>query len=356
MNDYNEDTDEKIDEAASKILADLRAGLADNSTDISPKTAKLLNLDEIAKKDVDEMTSKEKIDGFCGALVVGNHALLKALSEGTDGAGGYTVPDEVYRDVVRELTDSNVMRNEVTIVPMRTDVLKIPKLTSGPLIAWGSENATISTTTAQFSQSTLTAKKMSGIMYLSSELQEDANIDVSKLIIKLFAERIADEEDRVITAGNGTTQPQGFQTAGTISTISCSGNLTFDDIIDLIYGLPAKYEKKAKFYIHRNNIKELRKLKDAQNRYLWMDNVVPNQPATFYGRPIVECNYLPESEIYYGDLRMGYWLGDKKRIQVKVSTDTSEAFLKDQIAIRVTERIGGNLVLPSAMRCLNNIP
>jgi len=57
----------------------------------------------------------------------------------------------------------------------------------------------------------------------------------------------------------------------------------FDDIINLIYLLPSKYRANAKFLVHNSNIREMRKLKDSQNRYLWNEAVAPGQPATFYG-------------------------------------------------------------------------
>jgi len=56
--------------------------------------------------------------------------------------------------------------NEVTVVPMKRDVMKIPTLESGPKVTWTLENATKSTTTAHFNEATLTARKMAAIMYI----------------------------------------------------------------------------------------------------------------------------------------------------------------------------------------------
>jgi len=44
------------------------------------------------------------------------------------------------------------------------------------------------------------------------------------LIISLFAEAIAEEEDKVITAGTGSGQPTGL-TNCSIGSVACSGNL-----------------------------------------------------------------------------------------------------------------------------------
>ena len=252
------------------------------------------------------------------------------------------------------------MRSLVRVVPMTRDVMKIPTLTSGPRVSWTEENAEKSTTTAQFYEATLTVKKMAAIIYSSDELIEDSTeIDVVDLIITLFAEAIGREEDRVIVAGNGSTQPTGLLTAVTASTIggvTCSGNLSFDNMINLEYSLAAKYHANAKFLVHRNNIRELRKLKDSNGRYYWMEPVALGQPPTFHGYPVIEQNDMSEDVILFGDFRLGYWLGDRKQMSVKITQETETAFQHDQTGIRVVERIAGNVVLGEAIKALITIP
>jgi len=358
--------EEMVDKVTETIVAKVEGSIKKRIDDlVSEKLSKNSKVTKILegaakKEDYSELTTKEKIVAFYQAAIQSNHAALKALSEGTAADGGYLFPDEFRAEVVRAVEDLGHMRREVRVVPMKRDVMKIPTLVSGPQVTWTDENTTKSTTTAHFGEATLTAKKMAAIMYASDELIEDSTeIDVVKLIIQLFAEAIGREEDKVIAQGNGTTQPTGLttaRTAGTISSISCSGNLSFDDIINLEYELPREYHPRAKFYVNRTNIRELRKLKDNEGRYLWSDPRNREEPPTLHGYPVVELNYLPESEIYFGDLKAAYWLGDRKRMTVKVSQETETAFTKDQTAIRVVERIAGNVVLGNAVKALISIP
>lgn len=239
---------------------------------------------------------------------------------------------------------------------MKRDVMKIPKLVTRPQVRWTSETAAKSTTTASFTEKELTVHKVTAILYASEELIEDCDtFDVVQMIIGLFSERIAEEEDKVITQGSGSGQPRGL-TNCTITSVACSGNLGFNDIINLMYSLQSKYRVNAKFLVHNSNIRELRKLQDSQNRYIWQEAVAPGQPATIYGHPVIENNWVPESEIYFGDYKMGYWLGDRKRMTVKVSDIAGDAWQKDLIGIRVVERIAGTCVLENAMRKLTGIP
>ncbi len=365
-----ENVEAKIKEASDKVIATLGLdkiqekivelqGSVDGLKTAPTKVSELLNLEALMKKGVDKMTAKEKIIGFYQAMIQSNHGVLKALSEGTAADGGYLFPDEFRAEVIRDIAEGNYMRSEVTVVPMKRDVMKIPSLESRPKVTWTDENDTKATTTATFNEKTLTVKKMAAILYASDELVEDSTeIDLVQFVIGMFSEVIGEEEDRVIWRGNGTTQPTGVVTAraaGNVTTISATSSLSFDFMIDLIYALPGKYHKGAKVWSHRQNIRDLRKLKDSQNRYYWQEPVSAGQPATFYGFPVVEVNDLPSDEIYFGDMKKAYWLGDRKKMTVKISQDTETAFVKDLTAIRIVERIAGNIVLPQAIRCLNSI-
>ena len=135
--------------------------------------------------------------------------------------------------------------------------------------------------------------------------------------------------------------------------------MSFDDIIDLIYLLPSKYRAgNAKFYINSANIRELRKLKDGNDRYIWLDGVAGKQPATIYGYPVIEDNNLPESELYFGDMRLAYLRGIRHgTMRVLVSqTANNKTWEQDQVGIRVVQRAAGTIVRPNALKCLNSIP
>jgi HK97 family phage major capsid protein len=311
-------------------------------------------------KDKDQMTADEKIVAWFHGVATKNDTILKALSEGTDADGGYLFPNEFLSELIRPLAELPRLRGLVRVVTMRRDVLNAPSLLNRPKVTWTAELGTKSTTTAAFGQATLTAKKAAAILYASDELIEDSDqIDVVRLIIDLFAEAIGEEEDRVILRGNGTTEPTGLSTAVTASTIpsvTCNGNLSFDNVLAVIYGLKAKYRSGSSFIVHPTNVLELRKLKDSQGRYMWQDPSTPEGYPSLYSYPVYEKYDMPESAIYFGNWKLAYWLGDRKRMTVKISTDVTQAFTTDATAIRVVVRLGGNVVLGEAARALVSIP
>jgi HK97 family phage major capsid protein len=343
--------DNKLQDPLNAVK-EIAENLSKRENDLVMKVA----VDSDTKKAVNELSSEEKTKAFSRALILGDKISLKALSEGVNADGGYLVPQDFYRQLVVERSEMVQMRNEVTVVPMKGKTLTIPKHDTGPEVYWTSEGASKNTTTADFSQPTITAYKMAAILYMTDELIDDAAFSLVDIMTRKFAEKLNEAEEKAIVAGSGTGQPMGIFTAATVPTIACSGNLSFNNLINLIYALPAKYRRNAKFIVHNNNIREMRKLVDGNGRYLWQDSVAVGQPATLYGYPVLESYDCPESEISFGDYKDGYWLGDRQKMTVKITNDTETTFTKDQTAIRVVQRIGGNVILPNAIRVLVSIP
>ena len=347
----------KIGETIAKeIAASLKLG--EQKAEANTKIAAILKGKDLS--DRDSLTAEEKILGFFHGLVTHDHAVCKALSEGTAADGGYLFPDEFRAEIIKALVGPFTMRGLVRVIPMKRDIMRIPTVDARPKVFWTAENEVKTTTSAAFNEAVLTARKCAAILYASDELVEDSDqIDVVRLVIDLFAETIKDEEDRVICQGNGTTQPTGLITAVAATTIpgrACVGNLDFDDINNLVYDLPQPYRANAKFLVARANLRELRNLKDTNGQYLWQPAPSADQPPTLAGYPVIEQDYVGEATILFGDYKMCYWLGDRKQMTVKISQDTETAFTKDQTAIRVVERIAGNVVLGDAARALTNIP
>lgn len=333
-----------------------------NKTVEAPENSKLKALlhGKDLVKDKDQLTKDEKIVAWFHGVATKNEVILKALSEGVDADGGFLFPNEFLSELIKPLADLPRLRGLVRVITMRRDVLNAPSLLNRPKIYWTAELAAKTTTTAAFGQATLTARKAAAILYASDELIEDSTeIDTVRLIIDLFAEAIGEEEDRVILRGNGTTEPTGIITAVTATTIAsttCSGNLSLDNILNVIYGLKAKYRPGASFITHPNNVLELRKLKDTQGRYLWLDPSTPEGYPTLYTYPVYEKYDMPEATIVYGNWKLCYWLGDRKRMTVKISQDVTQAFTTDATAIRIVMRLAGNVVLGQAARALATIP
>ena len=206
---YDEGLDDKVDAAAEKILASIDPDaikenvLKQLKEKDNSKVSSMLGK-EYLTKDVSKMTGREKGVTFAQAVIRGDTGVLKALSEGQTIEGGYLVPEEFAAMVIRDLADGETILKETATIAMHRDTMKIPGLTDGPKVYWTSERAAKSTTTATFTEHTLTAFKCAAILYATDELVEDSkNIDIVQYVVKLFSEEMTQEMARVTTVGTG---------------------------------------------------------------------------------------------------------------------------------------------------------
>lgn len=295
-------------------------------------------------------TKEQKITEFFKAVISGNKKVSKALSEGSDANGGYLVPDEFRNNIVDWAQDKPVIRNYATVWPMKEKTLELPALAADVQVYWGSENTSISTTSMDFGNVLLTVHKLNALIFLSSELFEDSEIDIVNYITGRFAQAIFREEDRKFILGTGTGQPKGISQY-TISSVDKLSLGTPDDLIAMFWRLPQSHRENAVFLADSLNIEKLATTKDLNGNYILKMPTEGGIPK-IQGRPVLEQNDCGK-DIYFGDPRF-YYVGDRRKMSVK-STDTGAGtFEKDQVAIKVTERVDGQLALARAFRKVSN--
>ena len=309
-------------------------------------------------KDLGGLSDDEKIVTFFKSLLmrdkdIESDKVFKALVEGTSADGGYLVPAPLATEIWRVLPDISVMRRIARTMPMTSHTLALNSLTARPQSYWISEYASKTTTSAEFSQVTLTANKLVALLPITHELIADANIDIVRFIIDLFAEEIGRTEDKAFFTGSGTGQPRGINQE-TLTNQSAGASLDFDDMIDLIDLVPQAVSQasSAAFVGNRFVKRLLRKIKDNDGGYIWRNGAgrvsgqVERLPDTVYGYPFYEQNDLSQDELYFGDWNY-YIIGDRQQITVSTTDEGGDAWRRDATEIKAVERVDGRVVLTS---------
>lgn len=304
--------------------------------------------------DLQNLSKEERVAKFLKAVVFGDNVLAKALSEGTGADGGFLVPVEFRAAVVSKRDLAAAIRPRATVIPMARDQLQVPAEAGGVSANWIAENAAIteSAGTGILAQVTLNSNKLAGLSKTSRELLADSAVNVVDYLAGLFGRKFAQEEDKAFMTGSGTGQPKGVRqyTPPTGQSIAQAGaSLVADDVIKLFYALPSQYRSGAVWLIHNSRIQLIRLLKDSQNRYLWTDGL-NDAPNTILGRPVLEQNDIPtnlgagtnESEVWFGDLSY-YLIGDRNEMTIESTTEGAGTFENHQAAIKVVERVDGQL-------------
>jgi HK97 family phage major capsid protein/HK97 family phage prohead protease len=175
------------------------------------------------------------------ALITGprNELEKRALSEGTDSAGGYTVPDILMARWIDRLRNALVIvRAGAQTVPLTSDTVKIARLLADPTAAWRSENAAVAESDPTFEAVTFTPRSLDVFTKVSRELLEDS-INIGEMLEASLVRSFSVEVDRTCLAGSGTPpQPRGLRSTTNVNEVSQGTNgaalTSYDPILDLL--------------------------------------------------------------------------------------------------------------------------
>lgn len=244
----------------------------------------------------------------------------RALSSVTDAAGGYTVPDEFSNRLVETMKAYGGLLGIVDVLTTAsgTDLLWPTNDDTANEGAILDENTQISEQDVAFGQGKLKAYTYtSKLIRVPLQLLQDSAIDIEAFLARRIGERIGRAVAGHIATGAGTTQPVGVanETVGFgVGVTGATGNtttVTYDSLVDLEHSVDPAYRGSAQYAMNDLTLAAIRKLKDSQNRPLWVPSVAGGVPSTINGRPYTIDNKLPApaanaKSILFGDFKTGY--------------------------------------------------
>lgn len=303
-----------------------------------------------------------KADAWCREHGI---AVVKAQSEGVNSEGGFLVPEEFVSTIIDNRETFGVFRQSCRVMPMGRDSMTVPVRSSGVTAYFTGEGATITASQMAFGQITLVAKKLAAYTLLSSELAEDAVVDIADMLADEIAYAFAEREDDCGfngTGAGGTTYGgirgvrvhiiDGTHTAGAIDAgtgLDTFAEITAADISNMMGALPQYALPRAAFYCSQPAFSILfERLAQAAGGNT-IDTLSGAVRYRYLGYPIVISQKMPVSTgdlsnvamILFGDLGRAVMLGDRRG--VTIATSEHIKFAEDQIAIRGTERFDINV-------------
>jgi HK97 family phage major capsid protein len=282
----------------------------------------------------------------------------RALSEGTDSAGGYTVPSEMGKEIIEKKKNIRGFRALVDSFTSSSD-RDIPVEGGIPVAEYISENGAYPESDPSFGNVNLKAYKQGFIIKIAEELLQDTGFNLHSYLVKKSSEAIANfEEDSFIT-GNGTGKPTGIATTAEEVVASTDGAITYADLKKLVYSeLKNAYHSSAVMILNQktfSTIKDVRAVDTDEKAFKW-DNV--KNAWLFDGKyPVVISDYaadIPTTTgsgypVFFGDLSY-YKVADRLGFSVKV---LNERYADNgQVGFRVTARNDGKLAVAEAVKKL----
>ena len=287
-----------------------------------------------------------------------SYEIRNALQVGTDSEGGYLVPDTFEKTLIQSLSNKKVIRSHAHVFKTTSGSHKIPVVTSKGTASWIDEEGAIPDGDDTFGQQLIGAHKVGTIIKVAEELLNDSAFDLESYFATEFARRIGNKEEDAFFNGDGVNKPLGLlaNNGGAevgVTTASATA-ITADEIINLFYSLDAPYRENAVWIFNDSTMAAIRKLKGNDGQYLWQKALHEGDHETLLGKRIYTSPYMPEigegnKTVLFGDLEF-YWIGDRQGVTFK---RLNERYADTgQIGFLATKRVDGKLVLPEAVKVL----
>jgi HK97 family phage major capsid protein len=270
----------------------------------------------------------------------------------TGPIGLFTVPNETMRALEVALLTFGGMRQACTVIRTGSGAaLPFPTVNdttqSGVLLA---ENVAATEAGVTFGQMVLNSYKYSSkYVLVSVELLQDSSINVAEFLGSALGTRIGRITNRDFTLGTGSANPNGIVNAATLGKTGATGqqaSVIYADLVDLEHSVDPAYRAGARFMMHDQSLKVIKKLVDSQGRPLWMPGLVGGAPDTILGYPFTINQDLATmatsaKSILFGDFSK-YIIRDVAEVSVLRLDERFAEF--HQVAFLAFARVDGDLL------------
>lgn len=286
----------------------------------------------------------------------------RALQADLDTAGGFIRPDQEFVNSLIKGVDNLVfVRRRATVRQVTSaESLGVPTLDADPDDAdWtaelqtGSEDQSMS-----FGKRELRPHPLAKRIRVSNKLLRVSTMDVAALVRERLEYKVSVPQERAYMTGSGANQPLGIFTvsANGINTdrdvqTGSATDFTADGLINAKYFMKPQYWANMRWTFHRDAIRNIRKLKDSQQQYLWQPGLAGGQPDVILDTPFDVSEYVPNTfttGLYVGalcDWRY-YWIVEALTFQLQRLVELYAT--SNQTGFIVRAEIDGAPTLPEA--------
>jgi HK97 family phage major capsid protein len=214
----------------------------------------------------------------------------------------------------------------------------------------------IDATDVAFGKQLMPVHTSMGSLTVSRDLIEDAAFDLVDYLMEMFVDAAATSEAHQFAVGDGTSEAEGIITAAQhsqITAVSSGGSLATNNIMDLVFSLPAQYRTGAAFVMSSTVLKAVAELKESTtNAYIFPKLL---DERILVGHPVYCNDFFPDTTsgnypIVFGDFS-GYVIAD--RIEASIQITRERVIKQNQVEVIFRKRMGGATVQPYKFRCLH---
>jgi HK97 family phage major capsid protein len=304
-------------------------------------------------------------DGLRGLTLEG-----KAMSTAVAADGGYLVDPQTAERIQSMLLSTASLRTLANVVQVEATSFDVIVDRSEVGSGWATEAAaTTESATPVIERISIKLHELAAMPKASQRLLDDSAFDVEGWLAEKIATRFTRAEASAFINGDGVDKPKGillptkvanaswvWGQVGYIPTGAAADFATtnaVDCIVNLVYALGADYRANAAFVMNSKTVGAVRKMKDADGRFMWSDGLAAGEPARLMGYPVLVSEDMPDVgastyPIAFGDFRAAYTIAE--RPDLRILRDPFSA--KPNVLFYANKRVGGDITDYAAIKLL----
>ncbi len=316
------------------------------------------------KKAFDAYLRSGDDDALRGLMLEGK-GLSSAASE-----GGVLIDPQTAETIRSMLVSTSSIRAIANVVNVDSASFDVLIDTSEVGSGWATETGAATESIAPILERiSIRLHELSAMPKASQRLLDDSAFDVEGWLADKIATRFIRAESAAFVNGDGIDKPKGILLPPKVTNASWAwGSIGYvpsgapgdfpsanaaDCIVTLVYALAADYRANATFVMNSKTAGAVRKMKDADGRFMWSDGLALAEPARLMGYPVLICEDMPDIAtdayaIAFGDFRSAYTIAE--RPDVRVLRDPFSA--KPHVLFYASKRVGGDITDFAAIKLM----
>ncbi len=289
----------------------------------------------------------------------------RVMAEMGGASGGFTVPDELEAAITDLRVTYGAARRLCRIIPMGSATVQIPVRTAGVTAYFVNEQGAPTASDMTWGQAGLVAKNLSAETRITTQLAEDAVVDIAAIVADEHALAFAAKEDACMLLGDGTSTYGGIRGINTMfealpttmkgafvcatATADTFGEVAATDLSSVMAKLPS-YARSGAVWLGSPASDDaiFSRLMAAGGGNTLM-TLQGGSGSTYLGKRREVNEYMPSDAsadlsnkviMLYGDFKKACFLGDRRGISIQVLRELYA--VNGQIAILGTERFDFN--------------
>ncbi len=236
------------------------------------------------------------------------------------------IPVTIANRIIKKVRDICPIYARATVYHVK-GTLKIP--------VWGKANKThdiavgyqeefneLTADAGAFSTVDLSGYLVGALALIGKSVANNSDIALVDFVVSQMAEEIAVFLEKELLTGTGVKSATGALNTETTTVAAASDKVTADELIDLQAKIKQVFQGNACWIMHSDTFTSVKKLKDANGRYLLQDDITGDFPYRMLGKPVFLSDNMPKMEagqkaFLYGDLT-GLSVNMREDIQIQI--------------------------------------